>query len=90
MNWPSPRRTRHRTPLAVHKQAFADAGLDNAWSRVVGLVVQPGVEFDNLSVIDYGPAKARDLAQWRRQKAENIVFEAHSTDFQRDVPMARW
>jgi D-tagatose-1,6-bisphosphate aldolase subunit GatZ/KbaZ len=50
----------------------------------VGLVVQPGVEFDNLSVVDYRPEKAQELVQWRRQNAENIVFEAHSTDFQRD------
>jgi len=70
--------------LAVHKQAFAEAGLENAWDRVVGLVVQPGVEFDNVSVIDYRPGKAQGLVQWRRQKAEAIVFEAHSTDFQRD------
>jgi D-tagatose-1,6-bisphosphate aldolase subunit GatZ/KbaZ len=70
--------------LAVHKQAFADAGLEKAWDRVVGLVVQPGVEFDNVSVIDYRPEKAQSLVQWRRQKAEAIVFEAHSTDFQRD------
>lgn len=70
--------------LAVHKRAFAEAGLEKAWERVVGLVVQPGVEFDNLSVIDYRPDKARELAQWRRQNARDIVFEAHSTDFQRD------
>ena len=70
--------------LATHKQAFADLSLEKAWSRVVGLVVQPGVEFDNVSVVDYQPDKARDLVRWRRQKAENIVFEAHSTDFQQD------
>jgi len=70
--------------LAVHKQAFADAGLEKAWDRVVGLVVQPGVEFDNVSVIDYRPEKAGELVQWRRQKAPDIAFEAHSTDFQRD------
>jgi D-tagatose-1,6-bisphosphate aldolase subunit GatZ/KbaZ len=70
--------------LAVHKRAFADAGLERAWDRVVGLVVQPGVEFDNISVIDYQPEKARELVQWRRQKAPDIAFEAHSTDFQRD------
>jgi D-tagatose-1,6-bisphosphate aldolase subunit GatZ/KbaZ len=68
--------------LAVHKQAFAEAGLEEAWDRVVGLVVQPGVEFDNVSVIDYQPDKARELVQWRRQKAPDIAFEAHSTDFQ--------
>jgi len=70
--------------LAVHKQAFAEAGLEQAWERVVGLVVQPGVEFDNVSVIDYQPEKARELVQWRRLKASSIAFEAHSTDFQRD------
>jgi D-tagatose-1,6-bisphosphate aldolase subunit GatZ/KbaZ len=69
--------------LAIHKQAFTNAGLADAWSRVVGLVVQPGVEFDNVSVIDYDPAKARALVRWRRENAGNIVFEAHSTDFQR-------
>jgi D-tagatose-1,6-bisphosphate aldolase subunit GatZ/KbaZ len=67
--------------MAVHKQAFAKAGLTDAWSRVVGLVVQPGVEFDNISVVDYDPAKARALTAWRR--GEGLVFEAHSTDFQR-------
>jgi len=71
--------------LAVHKQAFAEAGLEKAWDRVVGLVVQPGVEFDNISVIDYRPEKARELVQWRRLEASNIAFEAHSTDFQRDA-----
>jgi D-tagatose-1,6-bisphosphate aldolase subunit GatZ/KbaZ len=69
--------------LAVHKQAFADAGLQEAWTRVVGLVVQPGVEFDNISVIDYDPAKARALTAWRKSHGNGLVFEAHSTDFQR-------
>jgi D-tagatose-1,6-bisphosphate aldolase subunit GatZ/KbaZ len=71
--------------LDIHQQAFRDAGLEKAWDRVVGLVVQPGVEFDNVSVVDYRPDKARDLVQWRRQNAANIVFEAHSTDFQPDA-----
>ena len=71
--------------LAIHKQAFAEAGLEKAWGRVVGLVVQPGVEFDNVSVIDYRPEKARVLVEWRQEKAEDVVFEAHSTDFQPDV-----
>jgi len=74
--------------LAIHKQAFSDAGLEKVWDRVVGLVVQPGVEFDNVSVIDYRPEKARELVQWRRRKADNIVFEAHSTDFQPDFAYA--
>ena len=68
--------------LSVHRQAFAEAGLDDVWPRVVGLVVQPGVEFDNVSVVDYDRAKARELVRWRKEKAPDILFEAHSTDFQ--------
>ena len=69
--------------LAVHEQAFRNAGLEGAWARVIGLVVQPGVEFGNLAVIDYAPPKARDLVRWRQEKAGALLFEAHSTDFQR-------
>ena len=36
-----------------HREAFAAAGVDEAWERVVALVVQPGVEFDALQVVDY-------------------------------------
>lgn len=74
--------------LAAHKKAFANAGLGDAWSRVVGLVVQPGVEFDNISVIDYQPDEAAQLTRWRRESAEGLVFEAHSTDFQQDKAYA--
>jgi len=74
--------------LAAHKEAFVAAGLGDAWERVVGLVVQPGVEFDNISVADYQPAKASQLARWREESAEGLIFEAHSTDFQRDEAYA--
>jgi D-tagatose-1,6-bisphosphate aldolase subunit GatZ/KbaZ len=70
--------------LAAHKKAFTAAGLANAWPRVVGLVVQPGVEFDNVSVTDYQPARAAQLTRWREESGEGLIFEAHSTDFQRD------
>jgi D-tagatose-1,6-bisphosphate aldolase subunit GatZ/KbaZ len=68
--------------LAVHKQAFEEGGLGAVWSRVIALVVQPGVEFDHDSVVSYDRAKARPLVDWLRGQAENIVFEAHSTDYQ--------
>lgn len=69
--------------LEIHERAFRKAGLADAWSRVAGLVVQPGVEFDNETVTDYQPSKAQPLVRWRREKANDILFEAHSTDFQR-------
>lgn len=44
--------------IAAHRSAFARRGLEAAWERVIALVVQPGVEFDHDTVIDYVPAKA--------------------------------
>lgn len=68
--------------VAVHRQAFHDAGLDDAWERVIALVVQPGVEFDHDSVVEYDPWKARHL-QGFLQKHPGLVMEAHSSDYQR-------
>jgi D-tagatose-1,6-bisphosphate aldolase subunit GatZ/KbaZ len=67
--------------LAAHRAAFTAAGLLDAFARVVGLVVQPGVEFDHHKVIDYVPEQARALS--RSMDGETgLVFEAHSTDYQ--------
>jgi D-tagatose-1,6-bisphosphate aldolase subunit GatZ/KbaZ len=67
--------------LAAHRSAFLAAGLTEAWPRVVALVVQPGVEFDHHKVIDYDPAKARELSA-RIEREPGLVYEAHSTDYQ--------
>lgn len=67
--------------LALHREAFAAAGLDAAWARVIAMVVQPGVEFDHHKVIDYRPEKARALSAFIESQP-GLVFEAHSTDYQ--------
>lgn len=67
--------------LRLHKEAFHTAGLDGAFSRSIGLVVQPGVEFGHANVIHFNNQAAQDLANWR-DAGQNIVFEAHSTDYQ--------
>jgi D-tagatose-1,6-bisphosphate aldolase subunit GatZ/KbaZ len=68
--------------VAVHREAFMAHGLSGAWARVIALVVQPGVEFDHDSVVHYDRSKAGPIIQWRLQQATDIVFEAHSTDYQ--------
>jgi D-tagatose-1,6-bisphosphate aldolase subunit GatZ/KbaZ len=68
--------------LEAHRAAFARAGLDGAWPRVVALVVQPGVEFDNHKVVDYRPQEARALSALIGRQSQ-FVYEAHSTDYQR-------
>lgn len=68
--------------LQIHREIFAAAGLKDAWPRVIALVVQPGVEFNHDSVVDYVSDKTTDLRRLLRD-ANGLVFEAHSTDYQR-------
>jgi D-tagatose-1,6-bisphosphate aldolase subunit GatZ/KbaZ len=73
--------------MGAHEEAFAEAGVASAWERVIGLVVQPGVEFDHDRVIDYRPEKARALSGCI-ERLPRVVFEAHSTDYQRPDSLA--
>jgi D-tagatose 6-phosphate 4-epimerase len=75
-----------REIVAIHRQAFAGAGIEGAFERVVGLVVQPGVEFGNENVLPYDPAGARELVGALDQLP--MVFEAHSTDYQTPAALA--
>lgn len=69
------------TTVAVTRQAFLARGLEDAFSRVIAAVVQPGVEFGNHNVVDFAPEKARDLSA-ALADLPGLVFEAHSTDYQ--------
>ncbi|MBS0422736.1 MAG: D-tagatose-bisphosphate aldolase, class II, non-catalytic subunit [Proteobacteria bacterium] len=76
-----------RTTIEVHRKAFERHGVQDAWSRVIGLVTQPGVEFDHHKVIDYVPAKAVSLSR-SIEPVGGMVFEAHSTDYQTPAALA--
>jgi D-tagatose-1,6-bisphosphate aldolase subunit GatZ/KbaZ len=67
--------------IDAHWEAFQSAGLHHVWPRVIGLVVQPGVEFDHYKVIDFRAARAVDLAGVIEAQPY-LVYEAHSTDYQ--------
>ncbi len=69
--------------LDVHRRAFAGAGLHAAWQRVIALVVQPGVDFDQANVQHYDAAAAAELSAFVAGQP-GLVFEAHSTDYQRE------
>jgi D-tagatose-1,6-bisphosphate aldolase subunit GatZ/KbaZ len=73
---------RARRTIEAHRVAFAELGLEYAWPRVVALVVQPGVEFDHVGVIEYDHGATAELRHVLDEEA-NLVFEAHSTDYQR-------
>ena len=74
---------RVKKTLELHQHAFIKRGLSSAWDRVVGLVVQPGVEFDHTSIIDYQSHKAQELKAYITC-VPTIVYEAHSSDYQSD------
>ena len=65
----------------VHRAAFAASGLQCAFSRVMALVVQPGVEFSHSDVVHFDARKADALSEVLNS-FPGIVFEAHSTDYQ--------
>ena len=73
---------RARRTIDAHRSAFAELGLGDVWPRVVALVVQPGVEFDHVNVFDYRRDATVELRTVLDTEA-NLVFEAHSTDYQR-------
>ncbi len=65
--------------LGVFRETFLAHGLSDAWSRVVGLVIQPGVEFGDAMVHDYQPTPALTAVIDRQP---GLAYEAHSTDYQ--------
>jgi len=67
--------------VELHRHAFAQLGLDEAFARAIGVVVQPGVEFGNAEVIGYHRRPAASLAATLSDMPQ-FVFEAHSTDYQ--------
>ncbi|SUB59199.1 D-tagatose-1,6-bisphosphate aldolase subunit kbaZ [Phocoenobacter uteri] len=73
-----------RTTYQVHQAIFEKHGLGDVWSRIVGLVVQPAVEFDHHSVVDYIPENAEKLSALANE-FPNATFEAHSTDYQKPL-----
>ncbi|HEB0903029.1 TPA: tagatose-bisphosphate aldolase subunit GatZ [Citrobacter freundii] len=66
--------------LETHQVAFRALGLEEALTRVIAIVVQPGVEFDHTQIIHYQPQAAKALSAWIKETP--MVYEAHSTDYQ--------
>lgn len=71
-----------KNTVAAFEKAFAKEGLDkDVWERVIGVVVQPGVEEKDTGCTEYDRAKAADLMAAIKEYP-NLVFEGHSTDYQ--------
>jgi D-tagatose-1,6-bisphosphate aldolase subunit GatZ/KbaZ len=68
--------------FAACRKAFADDGLEDAWARVVGAVVQHGVGFADFEVDEYERSRCGKLITAAQQHSD-LIFEAASTDYQR-------
>lgn len=68
--------------IDLTQKAFFKYGLQEAWERVIAVVVQPGVEFSDAMVNDYQREKAVELKAYI-EKYELLIYEAHSTDYQK-------
>ena len=72
--------------ISITKINFLKVGLSNAWERVVGVVVQPGVEFGDDQIFKYQRGKAKGLSE-KIIEFDHLVFEAHSTDYQTEADL---
>ncbi len=69
-----------RNTIDTHVTAFEALGIRDALDRVVGIVVQPGVEFDHSNVIRYAKEDAAEISAYIQDTP--WIYEAHSTDYQ--------
>lgn len=63
------------------KQVFTAQGLQAAWEQTLAFVIQPGVEFSDSQIHQYDRKKAKDISRLI-EDYDNLIFEAHSTDYQ--------
>lgn len=70
-----------RDTIETHRAAWTARGLDAAWSKIVSVVTQPGVDFGHTSIYPFVPEKAHPLSEAILSE-EGLTFEAHSTDYQ--------
>lgn len=67
--------------LKAHHSALKAEGVAQAWDRVRGLVVQPGLEFAPASILAFDMRQPDRLSPVLGDNAR-LCFEAHSTDYQ--------
>jgi D-tagatose-1,6-bisphosphate aldolase subunit GatZ/KbaZ len=68
--------------IRLTEKAFKKYNLHEAWERVIGVVIQPGVEFGDDEVCDYDRNKSKNVVELI-ENYPAVVYEAHSTDYQK-------
>ena len=67
--------------IELSKKAFYDLNLKSAWERVIAVVVNLGIEFNNKEVFEYNRNNVQKLFRIIKQYP-SLSIEAHSTDYQ--------
>ena len=76
-----------KNTVKTFEKAFQAAGLDDeVWNRVIGVVVQPGVEEKDSGCTEYDREKAKELTASIKE-FPTLVFEGHSTDYQTKIKL---
>jgi len=70
-----------RKTIELNKNAFYALNLKSAWERVIAVVVNLGIEFNNYNVIKYDAKKAQKIIEVMKEYPA-LTIEAHSTDYQ--------
>jgi len=69
--------------IELSKKAFYDINLKSAWERVIAVVVDLGIKFNNKKVFEYNRDNVNVQKLFRVIKQyPSLVIEAHSTDYQ--------
>ena len=67
--------------VSAYREKFTQHGIYERWNDVVGVVVQPGVEFGDKDVHEYDRDAAKGLCSVL-EDYPGLIFEGHSTDYQ--------
>ena len=67
--------------LKTFKKVFLASGCEEVWNNVIGVVVQPGVEFGDSELSLYDREVASKLTK-ELHNYPGMIFEGHSTDYQ--------
>ncbi|MGL5977550.1 MAG: class II D-tagatose-bisphosphate aldolase non-catalytic subunit [Erysipelotrichaceae bacterium] len=72
--------------LETFYQAFKTEGIEALWNDVIGVVVQPGVEFSDTEIHGYDREAAKHLIDTMKANP-NFILEGHSTDYQTPIAL---
>ena len=71
-----------KTTYSVFEKTFKEHGVSKVFENVIGIVVQPGVEYGDDEIDHYDREAAKVLTTTLKKDFETLVFEGHSTDYQ--------